>query len=289
MNKLYSLIKLLIRFIQLLVCGRLVRLKDIRQTYDDISGSYNELFLEKMGKHTVELVQELEAVGHSKILDLGSGTGYFYEYLRESCPECRITAIDFSPKMMKFAKASAVNGKGIFICGEMLGEINKLPADSYDIVVCAWSLGYTYPRKLLRQAYRVLKKNGRIGIIINTRNSIPEARKLFWKTLFKYPHKMQKIMFELSWPRNKDDLSRLLAKSGFKNTRNWHKEEPFVFINGADAVNWIFNTGALAGYDQILDIKNDIELFNYFVKNWESDSSDNIVITHKFVVAIAKK
>lgn len=292
MKKSCSLVKLLARFSQLFISGKFVRPNDIGQSYETLGSTFNQLFLDRMGKHNLSLLQRLEVSSSSKILDLGCGTGFSFRYFKKRYPQCQVTGIDFSQKMIDVAK-KLVAKEGLsnvrFVYGDMLQETEKLPANAYDIVICLWALEYTRPKKLLKEIYRVLKRNGTIGIIVNSKNTLSGVRKLFWKALFRYPCKMRKIMFELPLPKNKRHLSNLLSSARFKEIKTWQGKEQFSFRNGHHATYWIFNTGALAGYDQILDVRNDPELFKYFADNWESDSQGNIIITHKFVLATAKK
>lgn len=292
MKNFWSLVKLLARFNRLFISGKFVRSNDIGQSYETVSSTYNQLFLDRMGKHNLSLFQRLEPSGAPEILDLGCGTGFSTLYFKKKYPECQITEIDSSQEMLEEARR-LVATEGLrnvrFIYGDMLKEIKKLSTNTYGTVICLWALGYTRPPKLLKEIYRVLKRNGTVGIIVNSKDTLPEVRELFWKALFKHPSKMRKIMLELPLPKSKRHLSDLLSSAGLRNIKTWQGEEQFLFRNGPQTTHWIFNTGALAGYDQVLDARNDPELFKYFADNWENDSQGNIIITHKFVGATAKK
>lgn len=292
MRRFYSLIKLSGRFIQLFISDKFVRPDDFSQSYNDISATYDRLFLHQMGRHSLTLLKNLKVPISPKVLDLGSGTGFAILYFKKKYPKSQIIAIDFSEKMIKVARKSVARenfGNVRLVYGDMLKEIKKLPANTYNPVVCLWALGYTQPKKLLKEIHRVSKTKGTIGIIVNRKNTLPEVRKLFWKALLKYPYKMRKIMIELPLPRNQRHLSNLLRWAGFRNIKTWQNEKQFSFKSGEHATHWVFNTGALAGYDHVLDVRNDPELFEYFANNWETNSQGNIIITHKFVGAMAKK
>lgn len=292
MKSFCSLVKFLARFTQLFISGKFVGPIDISQSYGSLSKTYNQLFLDRMGKHSLSLVQRFGSYRAPKILDLGCGTGFCFKYFKKEYPQCQITGIDLSPRMINIAKKLVPKedlGKVKFVHGDILEETERLPSNSYDIVTCLWTLGYRRPKKLLNQIYRVLKRNGTIGIICNSKNTLPRVRRLFWKVLFRYPYKARKIMFELPLPENKKHLSNLLSSAGFKEIKAWQDREQFSFRNGHRATYWIFNTGALAGYDQVLDVRNDPELFKYFADNWKGNSQGNIIITHKFVKVMAKK
>jgi len=97
-----------------------------------------------------------------KILLVGCGTGLDLEYLN---PQCDITAIDISPSMVARAKKRAQQ-KGIKArCIPMNAEKLQFNDNEFDCVVLHLILAVIPdPIACIKEAERVLKKDGRISI-----------------------------------------------------------------------------------------------------------------------------
>lgn len=81
------------------------------------------------------------------VLDVGSGTGVLLPYLHAAVgAEGKITAVDFSEKMLAKAKEKFANLKNIdYLVGDIL-ELD-LPADSLDVVICLNFFPHLHTRK----------------------------------------------------------------------------------------------------------------------------------------------
>lgn len=81
------------------------------------------------------------------VLDVGSGTGVLIPYLHAAVgAEGKITAVDFSEKMLAKAKEKFANLKNIdYLVGDIL-ELD-LPADSLDVVICLNFFPHLHTRK----------------------------------------------------------------------------------------------------------------------------------------------
>lgn len=81
------------------------------------------------------------------VLDVGSGTGVLIPYLHAAVgAEGKITAVDFSEKMLAKAQEKFANLKNIdYLVGDIL-ELD-LPADSLDVVICLNFFPHLHTRK----------------------------------------------------------------------------------------------------------------------------------------------
>ncbi len=112
--------------------------------YNSISNYY------KVQSHIYDLTRWSFLFGRSKlfsklpnlpknasILDLGCGTGYQLSSLRKRYPEAHIIGLDASSDMLK--KAHQKVGNNVTLLHQQYQE-NSFPENSFDLVVCSYSL-----------------------------------------------------------------------------------------------------------------------------------------------------
>ncbi|WP_444943410.1 malonyl-ACP O-methyltransferase BioC [Microbulbifer sp. ZKSA006] len=93
------------------------------------------------------------------ILDLGSGTGFGSELLRQRFPQAQIIALDLAEGMLKFARARRPEADG-YIAAD--AEQLPLAAGSIDLVFSSMALQWCYRLpQLFAQLQRVLAPEGR--------------------------------------------------------------------------------------------------------------------------------
>lgn len=116
------------------------------------------IYYSKYGKISCNYVSEyLKNIDYNKLLDIGSGTGYLINMLKDK-EIAEFYGLDLSEEMIKIAKSKKIKNAEF-----ILGSANKLPFDddTFDIVTCIQSFHhYPYPNEAMREAYRVLKKGG---------------------------------------------------------------------------------------------------------------------------------
>ncbi|MDA1343353.1 MAG: methyltransferase domain-containing protein [Proteobacteria bacterium] len=110
------------------------------------------------------------ATGHH-ILEVGVGTGKNFAYYPK---DARITAIDFSPKMLKFAE-QAKNKNNIQVDLALMDVQSLLYADnSFDTVVAAFVFcSVPLPIRGLKELYRVCKPGGQVLLLEHVVSSKP--------------------------------------------------------------------------------------------------------------------
>lgn len=98
------------------------------------------------------------------ILDFGSGTGITADYFAINN---QVTAIEPSEDML----SQQVNTNGYQQIVGSTDELNKLPSDSFDYILCHNVLEYADDREIIvGEFYRLLKPNGKLSIVKHNRN-----------------------------------------------------------------------------------------------------------------------
>ncbi|TFV99002.1 class I SAM-dependent methyltransferase [Leifsonia flava] len=105
-----------------------------------------------------------DAPGDLEVLDLGAGTGKLTERLVELAAS--VTAVDPSPEMLE------VLGERMPHVRTLVGsaEAIPLPDDSVDLVTVAQAWHWVDPEAATREVLRVLRPDGRLALIWNTRD-----------------------------------------------------------------------------------------------------------------------
>ncbi len=130
------------------------------------------------------LQKELGSIRGKKIVDLACGGG------RVSIPLAKkggkVTGVDIATKMLKFAEK---NGKKNS-CLSNLKFVNtpvwdtKLPSNYFDKVLLLGILEHlpdNFKKLTIKEAHRLAKKNGKIFIVINNKNSLFLSQVKKWK------------------------------------------------------------------------------------------------------------
>lgn len=135
-----------------------------RQRYDRLAPWYDGLegFLEGLIFRRLRKQLWAKAEG-AHILEVGVGTGKNFPFYP---PGSRMTAIDFSPKML--AQAERKRERKQVIVDLALQDVQSLPyADnSFDTVIASFVFcSVPQPRKGLKELYRVLKPGGQLLLL----------------------------------------------------------------------------------------------------------------------------
>ena len=132
---------------------------------------WRKQFLNKLGKSNQQL----------NIIDLMSGLGENWQYLKKNFPKSNFYALDFSEQMIKNSSVKAQNifqNKANLICSNALNS--SLPSNHFDIISCAFGLKTFNEEQLnlfAKEINRILKPDGKFSFI---EVSVPK------KSIFKF-------------------------------------------------------------------------------------------------------
>lgn len=105
------------------------------------------------------LIKEVNALPSGKLLEVGVGNGSHLHLYRSH----KVTGIDTSQKMLERAGKSKCESMKLI---QMNGEDLSFPSGAFDYVVLSHVIAVVDdPEKLLEEAYRVLKPNGKVFIL----------------------------------------------------------------------------------------------------------------------------
>lgn len=136
--------------------------EETKTHFEKISSHYNDTYA---GKYTApmhdSLIQELDLITFTAILDVGCGIGTFLSMVSNKF-DVKLSGIDISPGMIK--KSRELLGEGADL---RVGDSEHLPWDdeTFDIVTCIASFHhYPNPESVLMEMKRVLKHGGSLMI-----------------------------------------------------------------------------------------------------------------------------
>ncbi|RQO30040.1 ubiquinone biosynthesis protein [Taibaiella sp. KBW10] len=146
----------------------------VKKLFDQMSGSYERMnYVTSFGYSIRWRKQMLQKLGQSdqplKVLDLLSGLGENWVYLKQHFPNAHFFALDFSEGMMARAQRKAqkvFKGNLNHYCEDVL--YNELPDAHFDIISCAFGLKTFNPEQLhilAGQINRLLKPGGKFCFI----------------------------------------------------------------------------------------------------------------------------
>lgn len=134
----------------------------IKTMFDEISDYYDLMnnFISLGTHHIVKFLalRELNIQPRTMILDLCCGTGDISRLINKFYPRTKVIGLDFSQKMLKFAKIK--NPKGVF----MQADCTNLPFGDgeFDYITMSFGLRNIENRgQALDEIYRVLNSNGK--------------------------------------------------------------------------------------------------------------------------------
>ncbi|MCX8531883.1 class I SAM-dependent methyltransferase [Chryseobacterium luquanense] len=148
--------------------------KFVKQLFNQMSGSYERMnYITSFGFSIRWRKQFLSKLGKSdknlNIIDLLSGLGENWTYLKNNFPNATFTALDFSDEMIA---QSRNKGNKVFknqlnlLCEDALQS--KLESNFFDIISCAYGLK-TFNNKqleiLAKEVSRILKTNGKFSFV----------------------------------------------------------------------------------------------------------------------------
>ena len=175
------------------------RYNRIAKLYDVVEKPMENMF----SKHRKEMLRN--ACGN--VLEVGVGTGKNFHYYPDNV---EVTAIDFSPKMVKIASEKAKDLKNIKDVLEMNVENMTFADNTFDTVVtsCVFC-SVPHPVKVLKEIKRVCKNGGKVLMLEHVKSHKP--------VLAPFMDILNPVPFHLYGANINRDTVDNLRKAGFKN------------------------------------------------------------------------
>lgn len=234
--------------------------EDYRKEYNKVSTTYNN-WLNEMGQFTDKIINldHIQKENKLKILDFACGTGYISKGLLEKGINCKITAVDYSDKMLEqFRYLEDDRLKIVHYDGIKFLENTD---EKYDVIFIGWALPYFNYKELFKLFKKVLNPGGVVKIIANIQGTLSEIEDVFIKVMYKNQKKIIKPMYiRFNLPNGKSGLIKWFNKYGFKEVEVQEYERLVVFEEAEELLKWLNETGSVAGtacifenYDSVKD------------------------------------
>jgi SAM-dependent methyltransferase len=177
-----------------------------------------------------------------------------------------------------------------FVQADAVDFLRSRRGGSADIITCCWGLGYARPWRLVREAARVLRSGGRLGVIDNSLFSLAGV---MWASILAFaerPNALQHVMRVrfLPGPRS---LAWLMRATGLGVRDHWRGSQTYHVASGAEAIARLQATGAAAGFEHAAYPSDRESIFERFGAILERGASRDggIPITHRYLAAIGSK
>lgn len=146
----------------------------VKKLFNQMSSSYERMnYITSFGFSIRWRKQFLKKLGQSmeklQVIDLLSGRGENWSYLKRNFPNSTIYGLDFSENMINYSMRRAsklFNNECHIICTDMLD--NNLASNKFDIVSCAYGLKTFNEEQLniiAKEVHRILKPQGKFSFV----------------------------------------------------------------------------------------------------------------------------
>ncbi|TWH57328.1 ubiquinone/menaquinone biosynthesis C-methylase UbiE [Desulfitobacterium sp. LBE] len=254
-----SKLRLYPKVARLFLGGHIVAGEDIANSYSLVSPGYEQWFLNTMHRYNDEMIGELskhlDPSQSLQILDLAAGTGYNAQAMQGLFPASRLTLVDISPGMLKEARQNLGEDVSL-ITSDMLNYLANCADNTFDVVICAWAIKYRNPLQVIRHCHRVLKPGGYLAVIVNTKDTLPQVARIYPQLLARHVPKITKLMLPLPNPRDLAAFDGWFRKYSFTKIKSQKGFQDFIFPTSRELAEFIVSTGALAGFDVMLDLRD---------------------------------
>lgn len=127
------------------------------------------------------------------VLDIGCGVGVFTQLVKKTYPECLVTGVDISDKVIE---ANKLENPEIEYHQGYIGRLNFLSENNYDVIFCGETIEHLdNPSMLFNEAFKLLKKGGKLIITTPKEEHIKSE--------------------EHVWYFTQEDVENLFIKAGF--------------------------------------------------------------------------
>lgn len=266
--------------------GRTTRL--VQASYDRIAAGYDAAWTDHMRGLSLEMLDRLRPPAGSECVDLTCGTGFLSSALARRT-NGRVVGVDASASMLTAARDQH-GGRCEFVQADAAEYMRQRPARSADVITCGWGLGYSRPWTIVREAARVLRADGRLGIIDNTLFSLAGVIWASVLTFAERPEALEHVMRVRFLPASAC-LAGLMRVAGLGVEQTWDGSKAYRVANGRAAIDRLTATGAAAGFEFAAHDAQREAIFARFAEVLEQryHYGDGIPITHRYFAAVGRK
>ena len=147
--------------------------ENIADSYDSFYESEKGLIYDRLEKTAVAQMMP-SAISHTKMLEVGSGTGHWSRFFTEH--GFHVTGIDVSPRMIEIAKAKNIPNTEFRV-----EDVYRLPYEknSFDIVCAMASIEFTNdPQSALNEMAQLVRKDGYILLGCLNKNGLLNKKRI---------------------------------------------------------------------------------------------------------------
>jgi ubiquinone/menaquinone biosynthesis C-methylase UbiE len=140
--------------------------------FGEIEGEFHD-----MNQHIINLVNKWSP-DQGTILEVGCGTGYWFEYLAKN-ENVHITGVDISSDMLEIAASKVLNNTRIHLYEGDICNMDFLRDNMFDFVFCAWVLQYLIRKDDFRKGLKELNRVTRPGGLLFIAEDSPPTKAPF--------------------------------------------------------------------------------------------------------------
>ncbi len=288
MRNVLDCLRLNARMLSLALRGKWLGSGQFAASYDRLAEDYDESWLRHLRPVTDDLLASLSfpkpAASPLPILDLGCGTGYSTRILASRNPDHRVVGVDISEKMLAVARMNPAESTTTYVHADMLAYLASQPTASHSVVVSAWAIGYSTPRRIVSEASRILAPGGCLAFVVNRSNTLAPLFLAYRRTLQTFAAEARLAI----WPRFPISLKEIrgyLQENGFELHSGSEGAFPLPRDEAGYRLEWLLRTGILAGFDTVLPITESGEARSFFER--ELAKIDHL--EHTYIMAVAAK
>jgi len=260
----------------------------VRASYDRIAGGYDQAWTNHMRGLSLDMLDRLSVRPGRRCLDLTCGTGFVTgELARRSGRQA--VGVDASIGMLQVARAG--HGQTCqFVQADVIEYLRATPPARFDVITCAWGLGYTRPWTVIRQIARVLRPGGRVGIIDNSLLSLAGVLWSAMRTFAESPDSLSHVMNFRFLP-GRAVLAAMMRASGLAVRCAYGGAKTYLADDGRSAIARLTATGAAAGFEFAARPRDHDAIFSRFAQILDDRhrTARGVPITHRYLAAVGQK